>query len=157
VPLYSGLFSSSRGERRRWTGVIFQIRERKRRDEKNRRGYKTGATFDFIPQVALELSSMEAWNSFAKAWQWELRDERVDAWPLMSSPWPSIAICSAYVLAVTIVGPAFMRKRQPYEIKPMMQAYNLAQVFGSFWVFSRFMKYGWMNGYSFSKCFKGRF
>lgn len=35
----------------------------------------------------------------------ELRDPRADAWPLMSSVWPTVAICVGYVYFVKVLGP----------------------------------------------------
>ena len=35
----------------------------------------------------------------------DLRDPRVDSWPLMSSIWPTTAICVVYVYIVKVLGP----------------------------------------------------
>ena len=35
----------------------------------------------------------------------DLRDPRVDSWPLMSSIWPTITICALYVYVVKVAGP----------------------------------------------------
>jgi hypothetical protein len=65
----------------------------------------------------------------------DLRDPRVDSWPLMSSIWPTTTLCLLYVCVVQWAGPAFMRDRQPYNIKPLMLAYNLVQTLLSCWMF----------------------
>ena len=57
----------------------------------------------------------------------DLRDPRVDSWPLMSSIWPTTLICVAYVYVVKVLGPRFMEKREPYNIKRIMIVYNLFQ------------------------------
>ena len=65
----------------------------------------------------------------------DLRDPRVDSWPLMYSIWPTTFICVAYVYLVKVVGPKFMEKREPYNIKKIMIVYNLFQTLFSFWMF----------------------
>ena len=35
----------------------------------------------------------------------DLRDPRVDSWPLMSSIWPTVIICALYVYVVKVAGP----------------------------------------------------
>ena len=39
----------------------------------------------------------------------DLRDPRVDDWMGMSSIWPTIIICSAYVYFVKVVGPRYLQ------------------------------------------------
>jgi hypothetical protein len=58
---------------------------------------------------------------------WDRRDIRVDDWPLMSSPLPTLLLCSAYFYIVKIWGPQFMRDRKPYELKNTLIAYNVVQ------------------------------
>jgi hypothetical protein len=36
---------------------------------------------------------------------------RVDGWLLMESIWPTLALCSAYLLFILVIGPKFMEKR----------------------------------------------
>ncbi len=45
---------------------------------------------------------MSSNNSFSSAFSWERRDLRVEDWPMMSSAWPSLALCAAYVVAVKV-------------------------------------------------------
>ena len=59
---------------------------------------------------------------------WDRRDVRVDDWPLMSSPLPTLLLCSAYFYIVKIWGPQFMRDRKPYELKNTLIIYNIIQV-----------------------------
>ena len=35
----------------------------------------------------------------------DLRDPRVDSWPLMASIWPTVTICALYVYVVKVAGP----------------------------------------------------
>ena len=65
----------------------------------------------------------------------ELRDPRVDSWPLMSSIWPTTIICILYVYIVKVAGPRFMENRKPYEIRNIMIVYNAAQTLFSGWMF----------------------
>jgi len=74
----------------------------------------------------------------------DLRDPRVDSWPLMSSVWPSALICATYVLLVTVFGKKIMEKRDPFKIKGIMICYNLAQTLFSFWMFRE----GWKRSVS---------
>lgn len=46
----------------------------------------------------------------------------------MAVLWPSVAICLAYVLLVTVIGPRFMANRKPMEVKNLMVWYNFAMV-----------------------------
>lgn len=47
---------------------------------------------------------------------------------MMSSLWPSVAICLSYVLIVTVIGPKLMENRKPMEIKGLMIGYNFSMV-----------------------------
>ena len=62
-------------------------------------------------------------------------DPRVKDWLLMSSPAPTLVICLAYLLVVRVLGPMFMRNREPYSLKYPMLAYNLFQVLFNGWIF----------------------
>jgi elongation of very long chain fatty acids protein 7 len=66
---------------------------------------------------------------------WELRDRRMDSLPLMGSPWPTVAICLAYIYIVKVWGPDFMKDRKPMEIKNFLVVYNALQVAISTYIF----------------------
>ena len=83
---------------------------------------------DFVTEKYANLSDV-----YARVW--EQRDRRVDGWPLMESPLPTILLCASYVFIVKVWGPRFMRDRKPYEIKPFLIIYNLAQVVFSTYIF----------------------
>ena len=53
---------------------------------------------------------------------WIIRDKRVDGWLMMSSPWPTISLCGAYVYICTVLGPAYMKDRPAYNLTKIMQA-----------------------------------
>lgn len=65
----------------------------------------------------------------------ELRDPRADSLPLMSSIWPTVIICVAYVYIIKVAGPRFMRDRKPYKLKHFVIAYNTFQTLFSLWGF----------------------
>ena len=46
----------------------------------------------------------QAWYDYLMV---DLRDPRVDSWPLMSSIWPTTAICCVYVYTVKVLGPRY--------------------------------------------------
>ena len=74
----------------------------------------------------------------AQAWVdkvWELRDKRVDGWPLMDSYVPTLLMSAAYVFLVTVWGPRFMKDRKPYNISTFLIYYNFAQVLLSAYIF----------------------
>ena len=69
----------------------------------------------------------------------------MDDWLFMSSPWPVLGFCILYTYIVWWAGPAFMRNRQPYDIKLLMIAYNLFQTLLSLWLFQR-ASFFWLTG-----------
>ncbi|KAJ8920046.1 hypothetical protein NQ315_011696 [Exocentrus adspersus] len=78
-------------------------------------------------------------------------DPRVNDWFLMSSPFPTMAICLTYVYIVKVLGPKLMENRKPFELKNVLIVYNLFQVVFSTWLFYESCVAGWLNHYSF-KC-----
>nr|QWC69491.1 fatty acid elongase 3 [Tigriopus californicus] len=79
---------------------------------------------------------------------WELRDKRMDGYPLMSSPWPAIGLCFGYICIVKLIGPAIMKNREPFQLKTPMLLYNGFQVVFSLFVVCLGVQAGWFNGYS---------
>ena len=59
---------------------------------------------------------------------WDLRDKRMDSYPLMNSPLPTAAICCLYFYCVKFLGPKLMSGRKAFEIKNVIIWYNLIQV-----------------------------
>jgi elongation of very long chain fatty acids protein 7 len=57
-----------------------------------------------------------------------LSDPRVDGYPLMSSPLPTIAIIALYIYFVKNLGPRLMKDRKPLELKGIITVFNLFQV-----------------------------
>ena len=86
---------------------------------------------------------------------WEQRDKRLDGYFLVDSLVLNVALVSVYVFLVTVVGPRFMRDRQPYNPKLLMQAYNLFQVvFCSYFVIEGGRR-AWFNHYSWGEIHSG--
>ncbi|TRY75654.1 hypothetical protein TCAL_00502 [Tigriopus californicus] len=80
---------------------------------------------------------------------WELRDRRMDGWPMMSSPLPTIFLCLSYVYIVKVWGPNYMKDRKPMELRGFLIVYNLLQVILSTYIFVGLIMAGWGGQYSF--------
>lgn len=62
-------------------------------------------------------------------------DPRVNNWPMMSSPFPTIFISLFYAYFVKVLGPKLMENRKPFNLRKIMLFYNLFQVILSTWLF----------------------
>ncbi|CAL7952347.1 unnamed protein product [Xylocopa violacea] len=76
-------------------------------------------------------------------------DQRVNDWPMMSGPLPTLSICLFYVYFVKVLGPKLMENRKPFDLRRIMIFYNLFQVIFSVWLFYESMVSGWGGYYSF--------
>lgn len=76
-------------------------------------------------------------------------DPRVQDWPLVASPLPSILICVAYVYSVKVLGPRWMRTRAPYELRIPMLIYNFIMTIVSFSLFYVSGRIGWFGKHDF--------
>ncbi|XP_012288394.1 elongation of very long chain fatty acids protein AAEL008004 [Orussus abietinus] len=76
-------------------------------------------------------------------------DPRVNEWPMMSSPFPTVAICMSYVYFSKVLGPRLMENRKPFELRGLLITYNLVQTLFSLWIFYEYLMSGWARGYSF--------
>ena len=70
---------------------------------------------------------------------------RVDDWFLMSSPWPTAAMCVLYYYVIRVAGPRFMKDREPYDTKRIQIVYNLIQTLLSLWIWLKTASY-WLTG-----------
>ncbi|XP_023224637.1 very long chain fatty acid elongase AAEL008004-like [Centruroides vittatus] len=75
-------------------------------------------------------------------------DPRVNEWPMMQSPWPTISICLLYVYVVKVLAPAYMKDREPMNIRTFMVVYNFLMVIVSFVTFYMLGRYGWFGKYN---------
>nr|BBF94992.1 elongation of very long chain fatty acids protein 12 [Orthetrum albistylum] len=78
-------------------------------------------------------------------------DPRVKEWFLMSSPFPTVAICLFYLYFVTRLGPRLMKNREAFKLRPLLLLYNGFQVYFSCWMFKEGLLSGWWGNYSL-KC-----
>ncbi|XP_071452990.1 very long chain fatty acid elongase 7-like [Hetaerina americana] len=62
-------------------------------------------------------------------------DPRVQDWPMMSSPLPTLLLCMTYVYFVKWLGPRIMRNRKPFDLRRVLVAYNILQVSYNAWLF----------------------
>ncbi|XP_037943318.1 elongation of very long chain fatty acids protein-like [Teleopsis dalmanni] len=90
-------------------------------------------------------------TSFYEGWR-DLMDNKSDPrtrnWPLMSSPFPTIAISLTYAYFVKVLGPKLMENRKPFQLRKVLIVYNFAQVIFSAWLFYESCIGGWLNGYN---------
>ena len=55
-------------------------------------------------------------------------DPRVNDWPLMDSPIPTVMIVGCYLYVVLVAGPKFMANRKPFQLNRTLIVYNAIQV-----------------------------
>lgn len=79
-------------------------------------------TFQCLPHVLCSLTL----NRFAP-------DKRVENWPMMSSPLPTLAISCLYLLFLW-AGPRYMQDRQPYTLRKTLIVYNFSMVVLNFYI-----------------------
>lgn len=79
-------------------------------------------------------------------------DSRTKDWPMMSSPFPTLAACLTYVYLVKVLGPRLMENRKPFHLKYTLIVYNLAQVIFSAWLFYEIASSGWLTGHYNFRC-----
>ncbi|XP_001359593.2 elongation of very long chain fatty acids protein AAEL008004 isoform X3 [Drosophila pseudoobscura] len=76
-------------------------------------------------------------------------DSRTKDWPMMSSPFPTLAVCLTYVYLVKVLGPRLMENRKPLHLQNTLVLYNAIQVVFSAWLFYECLMGGWWGAYSF--------
>lgn len=62
-------------------------------------------------------------------------DPRVNDWIMMSSPFPTVAICLSYAFLSKFLGPKLMENRKPFNLRRTLIIYNLVQTLFSTWIF----------------------
>ncbi|XP_075150573.1 very long chain fatty acid elongase AAEL008004 isoform X2 [Haematobia irritans] len=77
-------------------------------------------------------------------------DPRTKDWPMMSSPFPTLAVCLTYVYLVKVLGPRWMENRKPFRLQNTLIFYNAAQVIFSAWIFYECLMGGWWGNYNFT-------
>uniref|UniRef100_A0A336LKC7 Elongation of very long chain fatty acids protein n=1 Tax=Culicoides sonorensis TaxID=179676 RepID=A0A336LKC7_CULSO len=66
----------------------------------------------------------------------------VDEYPLMSSPAPILVMTAIYLFVVLKLGPAYMEKRKPYDLRKFLIFYNLFQICACYWAAAKFTELG---------------
>lgn len=61
-------------------------------------------------------------------------DARVNDWVMMSSPFPTVAICLSYAYFSKILGPKLMENRKPFDLRGVLIMYNFLQTLFSTWI-----------------------
>nr|CAD7423251.1 unnamed protein product [Timema monikensis] len=62
-------------------------------------------------------------------------DPRVNQWSMMTSPFPTLAICLAYAYFAKVLGPRLMENRKPFNLRNVLIVYNFLQTIFSSWIF----------------------
>ena len=83
---------------------------------------------------------------------WLIRDKRVDGWPMMDSPLPTIGLCLAYIYICCGLGPALMKDRPAFVLRKPIMVYNVLQVVFSGYVFYEASVAGWLTGKPTDNC-----
>ncbi|XP_032593415.1 elongation of very long chain fatty acids protein AAEL008004 isoform X1 [Drosophila grimshawi] len=79
-------------------------------------------------------------------------DSRTKDWPMMSSPFPTLAVCLTYVYLVKVLGPRLMENRKPLHLQQLLVSYNALQVVFSAWLFYEIGQSGWLTGHYSFRC-----
>ncbi|GBM82189.1 Elongation of very long chain fatty acids protein 1 [Araneus ventricosus] len=77
-----------------------------------------------------------------------ISDPRVVEYPLMTSVLPTIYFSTIYLIFIKLVGPAWMRNKEPYNLRHVMVVYNIFLVGVNGWISLNIMKNGWLRTYS---------
>lgn len=60
-------------------------------------------------------------------------DKRVENWPMMASPSPTLAISCLYLIFLW-AGPRYMQDRQPFTLRKTLIVYNFSMVVLNFYI-----------------------
>lgn len=74
-------------------------------------------------------------NSTKGFYQWlsTFADPRVESWPMMASPWPTLSVFFLYLVAANY-GPNLMKARKPFELRWILVLYNLYVASLNLWI-----------------------
>ncbi|KAI1885565.1 hypothetical protein AGOR_G00205110 [Albula goreensis] len=81
-------------------------------------------------------------------WGLTIADKRVEKWPLMSSPLPTLAISSMYLIFLWL-GPKYMQNREPFQLRKTLIIYNFSMVILNFFIFKELFLAARAAGYSY--------
>ncbi|KAK3930440.1 Elongation of very long chain fatty acids protein 7 [Frankliniella fusca] len=74
---------------------------------------------------------------------YELADPRTNQLPLIGNPFHGLAILGFYLYFVLNLGPRLMEGREPFNVKPIMTAFNIFQIGSSVFIFYKIAWYVW--------------
>ena len=97
----------------------------------------------FILPVTSPKNLVEFYNEM-----WNIRDRRVDDWFLMQSIWPTITLCVCYLYFSIALGPWLMKNREPFQIYPLIQLYNVFVTLLSAYMVYEIGMSGWFTHYN---------
>ncbi|XP_037070347.1 elongation of very long chain fatty acids protein 4-like isoform X2 [Pollicipes pollicipes] len=98
----------------------------------------------FLPYNAeKQLARLYSWY----AWTIEQRDVRVDGWPLLDSPLPTLLLTAAYLLLVRL-GPLLMQHQSALQLRAPLVLYNLAVSLLNLYIGLELATVAWKQGYS---------
>ncbi|GAB0177366.1 elongation of very long chain fatty acids protein 4-like [Grus japonensis] len=97
-----------------------------------------------------ELVMASTWQKTQEFYNWVLEsgDPRTDPWPLVHSPLP-VTLIFAFYLFVVALGPFYMRKRKPLQLRGLLIAYNVAMMTLSSYMFYEFLVTSILDDYSY--------
>ncbi|XP_017772315.1 PREDICTED: elongation of very long chain fatty acids protein 4-like [Nicrophorus vespilloides] len=78
----------------------------------------------------------------------KLADDRVSSWPLMQDPTKILLIISIYLYGVYVYLPKHMKGRKPYNLKNIIQIYNVLQVISCLYIVHGLGVHGWFGKYT---------
>ncbi|XP_055772626.1 elongation of very long chain fatty acids protein 4-like [Salvelinus fontinalis] len=81
-------------------------------------------------------------------WALTIADKRVEKWPLMDNPLPTLAISSSYLLFLWL-GPKYMQNREPFQLKKTLILYNFSMVVFNFFICKELFLAARAAGYSY--------
>ncbi|KAG9510993.1 Elongation of very long chain fatty acids protein 4 [Fragariocoptes setiger] len=80
-------------------------------------------------------------------WIYSYADPRVDNWPMMGSPFPTVAIFITYLL-ITRYAPAYMKDRKPFKLKYPLILYNMGITLLNGWMACELLYCAYMRSYN---------
>ncbi|XP_022114867.2 elongation of very long chain fatty acids protein 4 [Pieris rapae] len=78
----------------------------------------------------------------------EIADKRTQDWPLISSPWPGLALLILYLFVVLKWLPNYMKNRPAFDLRGVIAVYNAFQIVFCAYVVYYSLTLGWLNHYS---------
>lgn len=102
-------------------------------------GTGTSWTIRAVCRPSKLICGANLWLGREREWKmsfsWLWTDPRVKDWALMSSPFPTLAVCISYAYINKVIAPRLMANRKPFDLRNVLVAYNLFQTLFSAWIF----------------------